>query len=135
MKEIDKRARGPNLRPVPPARSRSTRGVAVQMSASAESEVPVFSNFVTVNAGAGTAMIEFGFIDPVAITNASQAALAGKPLPAHLEGRLAVRVALGYDTLANLHKRLTQALANMGAGRTGTPGPTSQAIAPNDKPN
>jgi hypothetical protein len=52
------------------------------------------------------ALIDFGFLDPGAVNAVSQLAKAGKKTPEHLNARLAVRVALTYDALANLHRQM-----------------------------
>jgi len=55
-------------------------------------------------------------------------ARAGKPVPETIEGKLAVRVAVGYDVLQNLHRQLGQVLAGLAGQaktrRNGTAGTT-----------
>ena len=93
------------------------QGVNVQLVPSGQSDQPVLSNFTLVHPASGVALIDFGFLDPGALAAISQMARAGKKVPERLNGRLAARVALSYDALANLHRQVggvLQALAKAG---------------------
>jgi hypothetical protein len=57
--------------------------------------------------------VDFGFLEPGTMAALSRVAQGGGKLPESLTGKLAVRVALGYDTLAQLHHQLGQALASL----------------------
>jgi hypothetical protein len=89
----------------------------VQLVPSAQSDQPVLANFTLVHPSPGVALIDFGFLDPVALGAISQMAQAGRKVPERLNGRLAARVALSYDALANLQRQigaLLQAMAKAG---------------------
>ena len=60
-----------------------------------------------------------GFLEPAALSALSQLARSGGKIPETLTGKLAVRVALGFDTLAALHQQLGQVAAGLSAQRTG----------------
>lgn len=59
--------------------------------------------------------VDFGFLQPAALDALSRLARSGGKIPATLTGKLAVRVALGYDTVATLHQQLGQVVAGLGA--------------------
>ena len=82
------------------------QGVNVQLVPSGQSDQPVLSNFTLVHPASGVALIDFGFLDPGALAAISQMAQAGKKVPERLNGRLAARVALSYDALANLNRQI-----------------------------
>lgn len=63
------------------------------------------------------AQVDFGFLEPAALSTLSRLARSGGKIPATLTGKLAVRVALGYDTLAALHQQLGQVVAGLRAER------------------
>ena len=75
------------------------------------SDQPVLANFCAVNVAPGMAFIDFGFLEPAAIAALPRVAKQGGKLPERLDGKLAVRVALGYDALDHLHQQIGQVLA------------------------
>ena len=85
------------------------------------SDQPVLSNFVRLNGAPGMVFVDFGFLEPAALTALSQLARTGGKIPETLQGKLAVRVALGFDAVAGLHQQLGQVLANIKAQRTDKP--------------
>lgn len=94
-------------------------GLSVRLAASDRSDQPVLANFTRLNGAPGMVFIDFGFLEPAALATLSRLARAGGKIPESLNGRLAVRVALGYDTLAGLHQQLGQALAGLEARGAG----------------
>ena len=94
--------------------AQTAQGVNVQLVPSGQSDQPILANFTSIHPTAGVALVDFGFLDPGALAAISRMAQAGKKVPERLNGRLAARVALSYDHLANLHQqigRLLQAIA------------------------
>jgi len=92
----------------------AAQNVGIELVPAGNSDQPVLSNFVTIQPASGVALIDFGFLEPGAMAAMSQMARSGKKLPERIKGRLAARVALSYDVLANLHQqagRLLQAMA------------------------
>jgi hypothetical protein len=87
------------------------QGVNLQLIPAGTSDQPVFANLTLLHPGSGVAFIDFGFVDPGVLAQLSQLARAGQKVPERLGGRLAVRVALGYDTLAQMHQQTGQLLA------------------------
>jgi len=75
------------------------------------SDQPVFSNVCSVNVAPGVAFIDFGFLEPAMLTALPRVAKQGGKLPERIEGRLAVRVALGVEALASLHQQIGRVLA------------------------
>jgi hypothetical protein len=85
----------------------------VQLVPYGQSDQPVLANFTLLHPSPGVALIDFGFLDPAALAAISQMAQAGGKVPERLNGRLAARVALNYDALANLNRQIGGLLAAM----------------------
>ena len=102
----------------------------VRLKALNNADQPVSANYTTATVAPGIAYLDFGFLEPGALTAIVGSARAGQPVPHTVEGKLAVRVAVGYDVLQNLHRQLGQVLAGLAAQakprRNGTAG--TQAI-------
>jgi hypothetical protein len=90
-----------------------TLAVQVRLKALDNADQPVSANYTTASVAPGIAYIDFGFLEPGALADIAGSARAGNPVPKALEGKLAVRVALGYDVLQNLHRQLSQVLAGL----------------------
>ena len=105
-----------------------TLAVQVRLKALNDTDQPVSSNYTTATVAPGIAYLDFGFLEPGALTAIAGSVRAGKPIPTALEGKLAIRVAMGYDVLQNLHRQLGQVLAGLAAQakprRNGTAGTT-----------
>ena len=78
------------------------------------SDQPVVANYTSLNVSPGMVFVDFGFLEPAMLTALPRVARSGGKLPERLNGKLAVRVALGYDALANLHQQLGQVLRSLG---------------------
>jgi hypothetical protein len=106
-----------------------TLAVQVRLKALNDTDQPVSSNYTTATVAPGIAYLDFGFLEPGALTAIAGSVRAGKAVPKALEGKLAVRVAMGYDVLQNLHRQLGQVLAGLAAQakprRNGTAGTTN----------
>ena len=76
------------------------------------SDQPVFANVCNVNVAPGVAFIDFGFLEPAMLTALPRVAKQGGKLPERIDGRLAVRVALGVEALASLHQQVGRVLAS-----------------------
>jgi hypothetical protein len=99
-------------------------GPNVRLSPFDNSDQPVLANVTLVNGAPGMVFVDFGFLEPAAISALSRLAKSGGKIPDTLMGKLAVRVALGYDTLAGLHQQLGQVIAALKAQQlqvAGTP--------------
>jgi hypothetical protein len=57
--------------------------------------------------------IDFGFLEPGLLTALPRVARSGGKLPESVNGKLAVRVAMGYDGLANLHQQIGRMLSGL----------------------
>ena len=96
-------------------------GLNIRLAPVDNSDQPLLSNFTRLNGARGIVFVDFGFLEPSALSALSQLARSGGKIPETLTGKLAVRVALGYDTLAALHQQLGQVVAGMQAQRTDKP--------------
>ena len=61
--------------------------------------------------------IDFGFLEPAMLSALPRVAKQGGKLPESLNGKLAVRVAMGYDGLANMYQQLGQVLKGLSDAR------------------
>lgn len=95
--------------------------LALRLMPVGNSDQPVFANYAALNVAPGVVFIDFGFIEPAVVAALPQVARQGGKLPETINGRLAVRVALTYDTVQQLKRQLDQ-LAGSRAGRKESPG-------------
>jgi len=101
--------------------------MGVRLAPVDNSDQPVLANYATVNVAPGMVFIDFGFLEPGLLAAIPRVAKQGGKLPQSVNGKLAVRVAMGYDGLAGLHQQLGRAI---GAGRAvGSPKPTKDGNA------
>ncbi len=91
----------------------------VRLTPVENSDQPLFANFTHVHGAPGVVFVDFGFLEPTALGALSQRARSGAEKSETLTGKLAVRIALGYDTLAALHQQLGQVVAGFEAQRAG----------------
>ena len=88
-----------------------------------DSDQPVVANYTTLNVSPGMAFIDFGFLEPGMLAALPRVAKAGGKMPERLNGKLAVRVAMGFDAMANLHQQLGRVVAGLretaGKGKEG----------------
>ena len=102
-------------------------GLNIRLAPVNHSDQPVLANFTRLNGAPGMVFIDFAFFEPAALSALSRLVQTGGKIPESLTGRLAVRVALGYDTLAALHQQLGQVIAGLKAGSAGeAPAPMSK---------
>jgi len=94
---------------------RTNKSVAlrVKLRAVNNSDLPVSANYTTATLAPGIAYLDFGFLEPGAMAALVGTARAGKPVSESLEGKLALRVAVGYDVLQTLHRQIGQMLADL----------------------
>ena len=74
---------------------------------------PVVANYTSILVTPGIAYLDFGFIEPKALDTLAKTLATqdkNKEMPKGVRGRLAVRVALGFDALAQLHRQLEQTI-------------------------
>ncbi len=87
--------------------------MGVRLAPVGNSDQPLLVNFTTLNVAPGMAFIDCGFIEPGMLSALPRMAQAGGKLPEQLNGKLVVRVAMGYDALAGLHQQLGQMLSSL----------------------
>jgi hypothetical protein len=78
---------------------------------------PIVANYSAVNVAPGMVFLDFGFMEPGMLAALPRVAKQGGKLPEQVNGKLAVRVAMGYDVLANLHQQLGRVLAGLAEAR------------------
>ena len=89
--------------------------MGVRLAPVDNSDQPVLANYATVNVAPGMAFIDFGFIEPGLLAAIPRVAKEGGKLPETVNGKLAARVAMGYDGLAALHQQLGRLSSGLGA--------------------
>ena len=92
--------------------------MGVRLTPVDNSDQPVLANYATVNVAPGMAFIDFGFLEPGLLAAIPRVAKEGGKLPPSVNGKLAVRVAIGYDGLAGLHQQIGRVLAGLRAAST-----------------
>ena len=90
-----------------------TRQLGIRLVPVENSDQPVVANYCSINVSPGMAFVDFGFLEPGMLAALPRVARSGGKLPERLNGKLAVRVAMGYDALANLHQQLGQVLKGL----------------------
>ena len=85
------------------------------------SDQPILANFTRLNGAPGMVFVDFGFLEPSALSALSRLAQSGGKIPETLTGKLAARLALGYDTLAALHQQLGQVIEGLKAQQSQKP--------------
>ena len=89
------------------------RQMAVRLIPVNNSDHPVVANYSNIDVMPGMVFVDFGFIEPGALAALPRVARQGGKLPETIGGKLAVRVALGFDALANLHQQLGGVLSGL----------------------
>jgi hypothetical protein len=87
-----------------------TIGLGVRLMPTGDSDQPRVANYTSVTLAPGMVFLDFGFFEPAMLAALPRVAQEGGKLPESINGRLATRVAMSYDTLANLHQQLGNAL-------------------------
>ena len=87
--------------------------IAVRLVPANDSDRPVLANYVSLQPASGMLLLDFGFLEPSVLAALPNVARRGGKLPESLNGRLAVRVAMGYDGAVQLQNQLTRLLAQM----------------------
>jgi hypothetical protein len=95
----------------PAADAPKSKGLGIRLMPVDNSDQPVLANYTALNVAPGMVFIDFGFLEPAMLSALPRVAKQGGKLPESINGRLAVRVALGIDTLRNLKQQLDGLLA------------------------
>jgi hypothetical protein len=88
----------------------ASQNVNIQLVPAGQSDQPILANFTALHPSSGVVLIDFGFLDPGALNALTQMARSGKKMPERMNGRLGARVAVPYDSLANLHQQIGRVL-------------------------
>ena len=94
-------------------------GMGIRLAPVDDSDQPVVANYTALNVSPGMVFVDFGFLEPGMLAALPRVAKEGGKLPETLNGKLAVRVAMGYDATANLHQQLGRVLAGLRDAGTG----------------
>lgn len=97
----------------PADKAPQTVGLGVRLVPTGESDQPRVANYTSITLAPGMAFVDFGFFEPAMLAALPRVAQQGGKLPNSINGRLATRVALSYETLANLHQQLGSALQGL----------------------
>ena len=95
----------------------AARQMSVRLVPVGNSDQAVVANYSTINLAPSMAFVDFGFLEPAVLAALPRLARSGGKMPEKLNGRLAVRVALGYDSIAGLHQQLGEVLKGLKAAR------------------
>ena len=95
------------------AEEQKSVGLNIRLAPVNNSDQPILANFTRLNAAPGVAFVDFGFLEPAALSALSRLARTGGKIPENLNGKLAVRVAIGFDSVAALHQQLGQLLEGL----------------------
>jgi|SRR5687768_18064042 hypothetical protein len=101
-------------------RSKSV-SLRVKLKPVENSDQPMSANYTTLNVAPGVVYLDFGFLEPSALTALTQIAGSGKPMPPNIDGKLAARVAMGYDVIQNLHQQLGHVLTGLRGAKVPKP--------------
>jgi hypothetical protein len=93
-----------------PEQANGAANVSVELIPANGTDQPILANMTSIHPAPGVALIDFGFLDPRTLKSFSELASTGKKLPRRLNGRLAARVALSYEGLAQLHAQIGRVL-------------------------
>ena len=88
-------------------------GMGIRLAPVDNSDQPVVANYTALNISPGMVFVDFGFLEPGMLAALPRVAKEGGKLPERLNGKLTVRVAMGYDAVANLHQQLGRVLAGL----------------------
>ena len=94
-----------------------SKSMSVRLVPVENSDQAIVANYSTINLAPSMAFIDFGFLEPAVLASLPRLARSGAKMPEKLNGRLAVRVAFGYDSLAGLHQQLGQVLKGLNTAR------------------
>jgi hypothetical protein len=108
----------------PQAEAAARQRLAVRLAPVDNSDQPVLANYAVVNAAPSMAFIDFGFLEPGLLAAIPRVAKQGGKLPQSVNGKLAVRVAMGYDGLAGLQQQIVRILTGLHAASSAAKKPT-----------
>lgn len=98
------------------------KNLGIRLVPVANSDQPVVANYTSLNVAPGMVFIDFGFLEPAMLSALPRVAKAGGKLPESVNGRLAVRVAMGFDALQQLKQQIDRLAAAGARGNTGNSG-------------
>jgi hypothetical protein len=100
------------------AKAADRQRLGIRLAPVDNSDQPVVANYTNLNIAPGMVFIDFGFLEPGLLTAIPRVARSGGKLPESVNGKLAVRVAMGYDGLAMLQQQIGQLMAGLREARS-----------------
>ena len=97
------------------AAAQKSVGLGIRLVPVGNSDQPILANYTTLNVAPGMVFIDFGFLEPAMLSALPRVARQGGKLPESINGKLAVRVAMGFDALQGLKQQIDR-LAQAAAG-------------------
>ena len=92
-------------------------GLNVRLMPAGQSDQPVLANYTTLSVAPGMVFIDFGFLEPGLLAALPRVVKSGGKMPENINGRLAVRVAVGFDVVQNLHQQLGRVMTSLQVAR------------------
>lgn len=102
-----------------PETAAASKSLGVRLVPVENSDQPVLANYTALSVAPGMVFIDFGFLEPAMLAALPKVAKAGGKLPEQVNGKLAVRVAMGFDTLQNLKQQIDRLAAAATRAREG----------------
>ena len=95
----------------------TTIALNVRLKPSEPSAHPRAANYTNVGVSQGIAYLDFGFIEPAALSAIAKTAKDGQVAPKGLDGHLVTRVATDVSTLVRLQQQIQQVLGGLREAR------------------
>jgi hypothetical protein len=89
--------------------------MGIQLVPVQNSDQPVVANYSSINVAPGMVFIDLGFLEPGVLAALPRMASEGGKLPETIRGKLAARLAMGYDAVIALHQQLGRVVAGLEA--------------------
>ena len=112
-KKQDEAQAAPQVAATAGATTGGEKSLALRLAPVRDSDQPIVANYTALNVSPGMVFVDFGFIEPGMLAALPRMAREGGKMPESINGKLAARVALGYDALAQLHQQLGRVLAGL----------------------
>jgi hypothetical protein len=91
----------------------AAKTLGLRLNPVANSDQPIVANVCNVHLAPGMAYIDFGFIEPGVLAALPRMVQQGDKMPEQVNGKLAVRVVMAFDGLANLQQQLTRVMEDL----------------------
>jgi hypothetical protein len=96
-----------------------TISLNVRLKPSESTAHPRAVNYSNIGVAQGIVYVDFGFIEPAALSAVAKSAKEGQPAPKGLDGHLVTRVAMPLEALVRLQQQIQQVVAGLREAREG----------------